>query len=991
MSTMSEIAHWYLDYANMISPIPQSDSIQLDWTVTRCNRLLRSILSRIVTLQRLKDETLRTSTSQTIFGKPNVINDSFQNSKPRLRPTFGDTVENKENDPDWISGPTKKKKGPRHYSARPTQNTNHVLQPKRLSPALQPGALSIPTPYVSKVTRHDRPVPASGNSATSNLDMGPPRPRTVGRPKIDQEIKKGIMGERVSKTEGEYLCLQNLVKSFLELIDATNPQTLVSKKSIGGGISPTTEPIPFRGARSLLSICCRKVPTFIACVDTDQSLEDEEHRRDISAEVYSLLQETLESKEGRGWRHLREVVRAHGVQIIGNAIKEGLLPRDTTRTIIRHLLKPMRHQTTTASPVEAEILLTALIASEKPTQRSGCCPRNQFYANSVNNAAYFTDNVDTYSRQAFEFRQFKTLLASSYVPVEWMATQRVVAIWGQVFKAFIDSPTEAGDAFKLLESTVALGTGIQPTTQKVKQVLQEIPARYAQQSEGCPRCPRAAGGTYLARSAGQQHVTSSNQAVAKGQLSTAFTNTIFSISTILSAFLVATQLDQSECQHFDTQAILWALNSLSIDIISHHRKNNAPNALSLLHNKSQLAARRSAFILASTLVTKIAGCQLSSGYSGVDINDLVHCIEELEAATGLNQENDAGTFDSLPELVCSIAKGASQISKVDGFTGIQYLVRALNVPHCAGVKLTSSTRGYLRRLALSSALESSNQHNALEHLSLVKEIERNMSRPELNDTNKTPARYSTTTGETRRGFRWEEGICEWVTATPKLVRETKPVVLFALPQAQPTTPSGPNTQWFTGCPDTTPQAIGGFGEDKLNLSDLLLASSSPMEQSASIPRSLELNRPNRKRTHNNDGVLENAVKRRRDRAACVQEDTVDSLVPDLSESSLSLDSFSSSSSLVGDAIAKNPCLMKRKLLKRTVSEPIEDSSDDELVSPKHTRKRVATTSNTRNRGIRRVKRGMLLQSTSVIKTIPINKSRPVSGNEEGDEDELSFA
>jgi hypothetical protein len=956
----------------MISPQTSSDSNQFNWNVARCNRLLRPIVHRIATLRRLKNEALYTSAYVSGAAKPVPLQETLQPTKSRIRIEFGNPLDNKENDPDWMSGPCKRKKAGRHYSARSTSNNKIATAAKNSEPSLQPGELSIPTPYLSKVIRYDEP-----SKAIPDSNMGPPKLKTVGRPKVDHEEKRDILGARVSRTEDENLCRQNLVKSFLELIDATNLQS----------------PSP-RGPRSLLSTCCRLVPAFIAHEEARQLFEDEKDCTDVSAETYSLIQDELEIKEGYGWKHMREVVRAHAVQIIREAIKEELLPRDISRSIIRHLLKPSnRRQSTKPSPLEAELLLAQLVASEAPNKPSECCPRNQFYANSFNNAGAASAWVESGSSHSFAFRQFSNLLASPYIPVEWMATSRVVPLWKNVFKVFRDSPRQGYDAFNFLQAAVALGTGVQPIPKQAQQVLLEIPAQYCQQNEGCPRCPRAASGTFLACSNGLQKVPSSNKSTARGELATAFTNTLFSLSTILSSFAVATRLDQSQDQNFDPHLILWTLNNLSIDIVLHYCNTNVVDTSFTVRDTSHISARRSAFILASTLVTEIAGCQLGTVYTGVDINDLVYCLEQLDATTLPDQMDDVGIFDSLPELVCSISQGASRISAVDGFSSFQHVVRALNAALIPGRTTTSSTRNFLRRLALSSAIEYSNQNQAPEHLALVVELERTMTHLELSNMSRTPARSSTNAlPKAGRGLRWEEGICEWVAATPSSRHKTGIMSFFSRPaQIPPGTPleadrirdSAAELEYS---PDSLSRTFGTAVADGVNLSDMLIASSSPLDRSGFVSRFSNRNSPNRVISSIRASVPEIAAKRRQNAPDRMREDSDDSFGQEHSSSS-----FSSSSSLSGKTISRNPPLMKPKILKRTLSESMDSSSEDELSSPKRGRKRSAVVRKAEFRGTRPAKRGLLLQNLSAATRLTMGNSQLSSGAESDDnDDELSF-
>jgi hypothetical protein len=908
----------------MITPSRPSDPRQVDWTITRCNRFLRPIVSRIASLRKIKERKESSAAANPQNAAYSSL-DTAERLKRRERSSSPDAFEAKQNDPDWMAGPTKKRKTARHYSARLAPTAKPLSRSTKSGPHLLPGELSIPTPYVSRVAAAN--VSHSPSDKNFRAEIATQKSRSIGRPKgTEADI---VSAKFVSKTEDESQLVQNLVKGFLDLMDATNQQPSSNTAA------------PRRGARSLFSSCLRQVPAFIA--DTEAYMasraEDGEDPCDVATDVYKLLEDTFELVPGRGWTHMREVVRAHGVSLIKSTIEEGLLSREDARTVIRHLLKPQRRQSTIPSPAEAKILLSALIATESPFRPSKCCAgRNQFYAQTLNNVGSLSNQVENASRRSFELRGFRELALSTFVPIEWMASARVLPLWSNILRILFDqSNADITDAYRFLETAVFVGTGLEPTSKHAQKVLAEIPAQYAQQHEVCPRCPRPATGTFLVRPLGEQQVPSKNLAVAKTQLCTAFNNTLSSFSTILSSFTIAVKVDPIQCSHIDNPLPLWILNSLSLDILMHYKRkaeNDVPGA-------SEYAARRSSYILASTLVSQVTGCLLRPGYVGAEADEIVECINMLDTASDESSFEELGIVDSLPELICSIAQGSSKISKGSSLASIQHIVRSLCKPLTLSMELSVATRQFLRRLALSSAIEYARRHKAPEHQALVREIERSMTNFERSRTLSTPARCSTKRGakEGKRGFRWEEGICEWVAATPYPVLKANctAITVFSSPVAS--LPQAPGSDKFGELitnaymsPVTISDGMDGeikgqeTSEGAIRLSDLLVFSS-PVESARPVPKQMELlHQIARKRSRGSEIDRIHSNKRQRN-VPSSQE-----FIGSTNEQGNSPKRTARNRTLSDQVIQVSLRRERPHVLKSTLSEryAINDSSDDEL-------------------------------------------------------------
>lgn len=84
------------------------------------------------------------------------------------------------------------------------------------------------------------------------------------------------------------------------------------------------------GTRSLFASCLRRVPAYIN-LDSGRS-DDEGSDEDDESDIYQYL-ESLGTKVGAGWSGLREVVWSHGVQLISDAIRQGLLSEDVVQRL----------------------------------------------------------------------------------------------------------------------------------------------------------------------------------------------------------------------------------------------------------------------------------------------------------------------------------------------------------------------------------------------------------------------------------------------------------------------------------------------------------------------------------------------------------------------------------------------------------------------------------------------------------------------------------
>jgi hypothetical protein len=734
-------------------------SSQVDWTVGRCNRLMRPLVTRIQKLRVLQEEKeISQRKSMATNANKAQDSDSSDDSSDDTAPTTKNT---KCNDPDWMSVP-KKKKGSKAYSARNTSNKQAATEVRVRTPArskmqasLRPGELSIPTPYLA---RNPATTPGSSN-----------KPVKSGR--FENSVSNMLEYRKkayFAEGEDEEAVASNLTKTFVDILHATN-----------SSIDPVEQKLctKSRGPRSLWATCCSKFGTIIGQVEADPDPE-EGGPLDAAGEFYAMAEDLeLPERKPGGRLQLRLIVRAHATYVMAGAIEEGLIPIKVLKQWLPHMLRPTSLSGQPASILEGEVLLSKSHALVTTTTHGFTCPgkhRNHFYAHLFNFVLSQAAYIGKDARLAFDYRQMLTVLHRPDIPVEWMGSRRMLPLWKNVFRTLLDSPSaqEIQDAYKLLRQTVSLAVGLESSSSAAEKVLLEIPADFVHQSANCPKCPRAHFGTFLVDTSPLSERPMSDLKLSKAQLTDALSNTISSMSTMFSSFAIAYSIKPVAIPNINVQAILSVLNLLSLEISQSYAKSERlscgkteTSAADVKHSK--VMACRAVSILAATILPQTAGCQFSAGLGFVPLNNIVRLLKTLDSETRKNSADLTTILDCLPELVCSIARRTSQLLKADSFDTLCNLVRSLVTPDVVGQEISSSTTLFLRQLAFSSAHQFAATTREVAHYSLIGEIEKEIGATEHFDVSKTPFRSSTKPQIEHRGFKWEEGICEWVLATPK--------------------------------------------------------------------------------------------------------------------------------------------------------------------------------------------------------------------------------
>lgn len=393
------------------------------WTTARCNRLLRPLISKVSALGRLSP-----SENNSTKNKPTSIHrtkyEKIKDEDSSLEDDNGDE------DDEWA--PVRKKLK-RTYSARSGKSTRG--RPPKISsekrnqeysdirqrmPFLVPGEISVPTPILN---------------------------RTKGGPELDlgrsESLDETLEGKRHKRPKSRYLTKDGEAHFELsEILRRLRRKTDASRYTLYEGIYNGLEVLlkatmadvdPMiqdrTGTRSLFSICLRTVPVVIKDEEEIFALEAGERSavevKDVSSEIYAEL-EAL-GHGNRGWKHLRTIVRAHGMQIIGDAITQGLVKTDFARALVLLCVH-------TACLEEAEQLISCLLkvttCQDPKSIHSRTCDESSMFPLSV------LDKFACYTgRRSFQVRQLKDMLISERLPLLWLATKEFSVVWTHVIQS----------------------------------------------------------------------------------------------------------------------------------------------------------------------------------------------------------------------------------------------------------------------------------------------------------------------------------------------------------------------------------------------------------------------------------------------------------------------------------------------------------------------------------------------------------------------------
>ena len=535
----------------------------------------------------------------------------------------------------------------------------------------------------------------------------------------------------------------------------------------------TRETIDNSKCRSLFSICLRNIPDHIAEEQRLMDDEDPENDIDVASEVYANLEAFGSAPDG-GWESLREVVRSHGISLIGEAIREGLVELSLARQILSLCLGLAAYD-------EAECVIGSMITLMKSRTLSSkegkglCAGTSPITVAKWATSHRLHANLLTYEpsrvvctlysyvlqsgRCGFMYRQTAVMLEDDILPVDWISSKAMIECWNGVIRSITHQDDDAQSAALLLQIAISKSYRREISNTKVNARIHDLRLSVYRPTTVRPTLRPYRSGQPMVTLVESQPTGSREANVPPDEAENALQSTVSNILTVLLAVNVlrSPRAGLDSCHH-DTLSVS-VLQDMALEI---RQTLELTSIVSSANRRWSVPARSLRLpLLSAGLVT------LASRKAGSDVSpNVTHDLVILSSLPSSKETlSNAGLF------LGDVARCCDEAGLGDGFSFVQDMVQDL-ISIATSANHDKSTRRFCGGLAHSAAFAFSEDTGQPKHLDWALDIESSITRT-IDDLPKlsvdwTPARSVL---RTNSGYKWEDGICEWIAKTPALMKQ----------------------------------------------------------------------------------------------------------------------------------------------------------------------------------------------------------------------------
>ncbi|KAF2745295.1 hypothetical protein M011DRAFT_406860 [Sporormia fimetaria CBS 119925] len=699
------------------------------WTTSRCNRLLRPISSRLSTLrkqleheQRVAGEGPRGShASWTDASAKTSASQGVRSRKPRCF------------DPEWNPTAKSESRNKRTYGGRNGKRAGAAQNVTASISAPRPDGV-VSTPFVVR-------------SGPRFLDSPQLQFSPVCRRKREGWLfaQTRIFKEQMPPDTAKLVA--GLLDAYGKLLKATDESDQYSSQ----------------GTKSLLRTCLQKMPNYMALeehfAELDREEEDIEEDRDVCDEIYTELEQFFSPSHGTGWRHFKEMVRAHGTSLLCDAFAEGMLGLDALDAVVKLCIEASAFD-------EAEKLLWTYLPSIKPIGMPA-----SLQAEFRNATPVYLRLVMTYvaastrhgSGHGFDYDLLGFMLAQGLLPLEWLATDCMHPIWNRLVRSLAESDDGiSGHAVRFLQTFMCLACGLPDDDTEEE--------------------PGQAASRQLRPSVRQDF---------RGALNTTISDLL---ALLASAVLVGHDQATGGGKDHITR-VTWALDSLVIGLLRRTDIECSIENLETTPENILALSQRAFLIVTAASIVHMSVSATDEGNIILEAATLFEALNWLARKYSRNEADLATLLGALPPFTSKMIfhagkkRGDAGTNDLRRFTSSLLSLGSIRLPH----RLWT-----LKRLALDTCTDYAQCTNDSAHFAYTREVETMLSSQGRVLLLRSPSKYDTPSAP--RGLRLEEGIGEWVACTPfpqkkaQTVRQQPPQKTQQLPSPANTKASG----WDTG-------------------------------------------------------------------------------------------------------------------------------------------------------------------------------------------------
>ena len=710
------------------------------WTTSRCHRLLRPLSSKIALLRKLKglgSKELRNSiadSSLTYEGQSswNVPTGTHSSQESGASSTDMACMEDTSN---WLADSRPRKRLRRTYSSKScvqAKGSNGVAVPSQARETSAEDILRLIDEHRSNAHNHLRDD--YGGLALHGLsDDEPEKFPHAPTESIEWEVGcgqktplRGAFTKLARKLSPvNWRTLDGLYDGLVALLKATTDSKLADQRPKTSSVFIQHRPAMRDGSRSLFATCLRKMPHYIREEQLSTTNEDAESDIDISTTMYNHLEQMNTSNTG-GWRPLKDVVRAHGIAMLAAAIEESLINLSLARALMLLCLEQGAFE-------EAAKIVESMVAIMKalPKPESSSSLLFSFRTSVTLQAMHLMRILTKCSR--FEYAQLAKLFDSNVIPFDWICTPDMVDCWTRAIISATQTKPEALEASLLLRTVM--------TKASVKAGLPSSEHVHALRLRA-HKHRRRSNKRENEKDKKLIHTTSSS-ALELGEEETSseeISSVLSNLLTVLCAISLVESSGASVLTHIGHEA--QQMSDLGI-CDSGHR-----HVCDIDYDQLSLS------LMASILATQ----------------DIDHRC--LQSFTQSLPETTAKFAVMAGLFLCNVAQCYGRVAQKDPFKQLQDLIQRLRhkvVDHLTGHE---SCGGILNAVYINAAFKVAERSGQPKHFEGALALEQRLPGRKGEYAFRTPGRTPTHCRDaSRSGFRWEEGICEWVAQSPEVAQK----------------------------------------------------------------------------------------------------------------------------------------------------------------------------------------------------------------------------
>lgn len=486
---------------------------------------------------------------------------------------------------------------------------------------------------------------------------------------------------------------------------------------------------------SLFSTCLRKIPAFIKSESQWRKALDRDDKSDPAEEIYSVLEGFGTSESG--WSGLRPVVRAHAISLMKDAIQAELMDSNDVKYI--------RDWCETHAADDVWVELMSNVGRMKKHFPLFTSPRVDSSTSQPTFSSEQKSSLLMSANPSWILRGMEKLVVGHFVCASYLAASVHADLWSDAKRLIICESEFGYIASTLMEKSLLLAAGVDPARSHQPYLMDTTRARKQYSKFLDEHCNLFKGRNSIFHNPVEPTRSS-----------------FLSICTVLPAAVIVAHSLLAQPEAFCSDDLTRPIRSATIDILRAYRSN----AVLDLASRSEVASV-AASVLVADLVVLINGVGTMTGPTRVEfIKTRIECLARLcvRKKSQSRAASISSDLDAPSKFLSSIAQCCAASIPENGPRILERTVDHLLAYSSEVPAEISLTRG----VALHAALDFAEKTNDSYFIAYARDLEDKICGSESAMQVFAPDNRGSRSKPVPKGFRWEQGLCEWVAATPDL-------------------------------------------------------------------------------------------------------------------------------------------------------------------------------------------------------------------------------